>query len=183
LHIATVVRKHKKMTVHMRLLFFLIFILFTLKINCQNNQVKVQLTKGDTLSDLGHLFLEIVQSDSVIKYTNTKINGYFEFNDIPNGNYILRVVNLGFADFVINNLNIKNDTILNVTYVTPCFKHKAGDSIKCVGGHTDHIIPIEYGKPTSQSLKKAKKGLIRLGGCFVSHCSPRYYCTIHKKNL
>ena len=28
---------------------------------------------------------------------------------------------------------------------------------KCIGGHTDHIIPIVYGEPTPLTMEKAQK--------------------------
>ena len=45
--------------------------------------------------------------------------------------------------------------------------------------HSNRIIPIVYGEPTSTSLKKAEQGIIKLGGCIVDIHSPRWHCKKH----
>ena len=49
--------------------------------------------------------------------------------------------------------------------------------------HTDHILPIVYGIPTSEEKQKALKGIVFLGGISDSDCDPKYYCTIHSRKL
>jgi len=61
--------------------------------------------------------------------------------------------------------------------------HKKRPKQSCVGGHTDHIIPIVYGEPTEKTMKKAELGLVHLGGCVMSDSDPKFYCTIHKIEL
>jgi hypothetical protein len=61
--------------------------------------------------------------------------------------------------------------------------HKKRQKPSCVGGHTDHIIPIVYGLPSEEMMKKAELGLIHLGGCVISDSDPKFYCTIHKIEL
>jgi hypothetical protein len=58
-----------------------------------------------------------------------------------------------------------------------------GKKPTCIGGHTDHIIPIVYGLPTEKTMTKAEKGLVHLGGCIVSEDDPKYYCKIHQVEL
>jgi len=53
----------------------------------------------------------------------------------------------------------------------------------CIGGHTDHIVPIVYGMPTEETMRKAELGLVHLGGCVMSDSDPKFYCTIHKIEL
>jgi hypothetical protein len=48
------------------------------------------------------------------------------------------------------------------------------------GGHTDNIIPIEYGMPTREAAEEEKEGKIMLGGCCEEDDSPQHYCKTHK---
>jgi hypothetical protein len=38
------------------------------------------------------------------------------------------------------------------------------------------VIKIIYGMPNKKLMKQADKGLVRLGGCVVNDCFPKYYC-------
>jgi hypothetical protein len=63
---------------------------------------------------------------------------------------------------------IASDTIAQSTKVCPhCH-------------HSDNVIPIRYGKPTQETIKKAEKGEVKLGGCMVSATSPKFYCNKDK---
>ena len=53
----------------------------------------------------------------------------------------------------------------------------------CIGGHTDHIVPIIYGMPTEEMMRKAELGLVHLGGCGMADSDPKFYCTIHEIEL
>ncbi len=43
------------------------------------------------------------------------------------------------------------------------------------------VTKIFYGMPTEKYLKLGEEGKIRLGGCMINECSPKYYCK--KDNL
>ena len=67
---------------------------------------------------------------------------------------------------------------------TPCpYHYPATSRPACVGGHTDRLVPIVYGRPTPQAVRQAKQGNLVLRGCLVSDCDPRYYCPVHKRDL
>jgi hypothetical protein len=67
---------------------------------------------------------------------------------------------------------------------TPCpYGYPAAARPACVGGHTDRLLPIVYGRPTPHTLRRARQGTVVLRGCLVSGCDPRYYCPVHKKDL
>ncbi len=53
----------------------------------------------------------------------------------------------------------------------------------CLNGHTDHIIPIIYGMPTEKTMEKAVQGKVHLGGCIIEEGGPKYYCTLHNKEI
>ncbi|RZK50038.1 MAG: hypothetical protein EOO59_16140 [Hymenobacter sp.] len=66
----------------------------------------------------------------------------------------------------------------------PCpYRYPAASRPACVGGHTDRLLPIVYGRPTPHTLRQAQQGRLVLRGCLVSGCDPRYYCPIHKRDL
>ncbi|HEX8326674.1 MAG TPA: hypothetical protein VF629_03975 [Hymenobacter sp.] len=66
----------------------------------------------------------------------------------------------------------------------PCpYRYPAASRPACVGGHTDRLIPILYGLPSPQMMEQSRQGKVRLGGCEITGCDPRYYCPIHKKDL
>jgi len=52
-----------------------------------------------------------------------------------------------------------------------------------VGNHQDNIIPIIYGEPTGETMKKVQEGLVHLGGCIITDIEPKYFCKIHKKKF
>jgi len=72
--------------------------------------------------------------------------------------------------------------ILAMLFVSGQNKPAGKDSIKtCPACHKkDQVIPISYGKPGPETIKKANKGEIKLGGCMISGTSPRFYCKTDK---
>ncbi|MDB5200646.1 MAG: hypothetical protein JWQ27_55 [Ferruginibacter sp.] len=86
----------------------------------------------------------------------------------------------------IDSIHVTGDSTINLTtsYPGPCqFNYPKDFKPGCAYGHSDNIVRIVYGYPTQKNMRKAKKGLIHLGGCVISDCDPRYYCTIHNKDL
>ena len=66
----------------------------------------------------------------------------------------------------------------------PCLYTPLGQDPVCVEGHRNGIIPIVYGFVTDdKTIQRAKRGEIKLGGCLVAYCHPRYYCPLHDKGL
>ncbi len=66
----------------------------------------------------------------------------------------------------------------------PCpYHYPATRRPACVGGHTDRLLPLVYGRPTPQTQRQARQGRVVLRGCLVSACDPRYYCPVHKREL
>jgi len=52
---------------------------------------------------------------------------------------------------------------------------------KC--GSKKDVIPINYGLPMPELMKKAERGEIRLGGCVVSENDPQWYCKKCQKDI
>jgi hypothetical protein len=168
----------------MKLISTLAILLLTLNVFCQNKQLKGYIIKKDSLLDYKYLTITLDQGDTTIQRAIPDTKGYFSIKDIVAGSYRLSIQQIGTRDMVIDNLNIKNDTTIRLVYPPPCkFIYKNKKKVRCIKGHTNRIIPIVYGMPSEQMMKKAEKGLIHLGGCIVSDCDPHFYCTIHKKEL
>ena len=131
-----------------------------------------------------YVFVELKQNGTTINYGRSDSAGTYLFEGIKPGMYSLFVSEIGYRPLRIDSIYLLNDSsvTLNITYPVPCV---ASNGIKpaCFGGHTDHIIPVKYGFPNEAMMRQAKKGKIHLGGCLKYGCDPRYYCTIHKKEL
>ena len=70
------------------------------------------------------------------------------------------------------------------TAAAPCpYNYPAAHRPACVGGHSDRLLPIVYGRPTPRTQRQARQGKVVRRGCLVSGCAPRYYCPIYKKDL
>lgn len=65
-----------------------------------------------------------------------------------------------------------------------CLYALPGQAPACVGGHRDGIIPILYGLVMdTKTLRRARRGEIKLGGCMELECESYYYCTRHGVRL
>lgn len=152
----------------------------------QTGQLVGHITKQDSTLDFGYLTILLKQGKTIIAGTVPGNIGDFNFRVPKEGIYSIVVQQLGFRDAITDSIKISNSTIteINLAYPPICkFIYKAGEIPKCVGGHTDNIIPILYGLPSDKSLKQAQKGKIYLGGCVVTDCDPQYYCKTHKREL
>jgi hypothetical protein len=43
-------------------------------------------------------------------------------------------------------------------------------------GSAEDTVPIVYGFPTEETMERAKRGRVVLGGCMVSSESPQWHC-------
>jgi hypothetical protein len=168
----------------MRVLFVHFLFFVSLTTYCQNGQIVGQIVRNnDPFLEYKYLTAILKQGDSVIKGTIPDQSGIFKIGEINKGIYSLTIRQIGYRDFVTDSLQILGDTILqlNLKYPPTCIYIYAKDqNLTCKNGHSDKIIPIVYGLPTKKTMNKAKKGLVKLGGCIVSECDPHYFCTVHK---
>ncbi|RYY33812.1 MAG: hypothetical protein EOP46_15350 [Sphingobacteriaceae bacterium] len=167
----------------MRALLFIGLLLAWCPLWAQTVSLKVHVIDKDSLKYSLHLKLSLIQNDSVIKHPRVDKHGDYIFTDVPAGSYSLQLEELGTRTRNIS-LNFTRDTLLTFNYPLPCeYVYVKGVKPKCVGGHTNNIIPIAYGLPSKKTMRKAKKGKIHLAGCVVTDCDPMYYCTVHKREL
>ena len=169
----------------MRYSILVILFLLSLNVFSQKGQIIGHIKLQDTL--LEYKNLTVILRDSIIKGgAHPDTNGYFKIENIKVGSYYLEINKHLSEKNVVDSIRIVSDTTvnLNLSYPLPCkYIYVKGQRPKCLEGHTDHIIPIRYGFPNEKTMAKAKKGKIYLGGCIVSDCDPRFYCTIHKIKL
>ena len=167
-------------------LFTLLFIFNTLTIFGQTGQKLGIIQKRDSLLNFKYLTVLLIKDSSEVKGTIPAKSGEFSIKEVPKGIYSLVMRQIGFRDAFTDNIVVSDGktTELNLNYPPPCeFVYGKNAEVKCIGGHTDNIIPIVYGLPTKRTMNRAKKGLVRLAGCIVSECDPQYYCKMHKLEL
>lgn len=118
--------------------------------------------------------------NKLIENTITDINGKFEIKNIKEGAYKLKFYLLPYHQAFDTIVNIYNDSIISIKINYPC-PNGLSKSIKvCPLGHKNKIIPITYGLHSKRTIKKAEKGKIKLGGCIVTECNPKWYCKVHE---
>jgi hypothetical protein len=66
--------------------------------------------------------------------------------------------------------------LFDIVHPGPC-----SESLKTCpnGNHSDNLIPIVYGLPGKKSRRKSENGKIKLDGCIVTGCDPKWYCKQH----
>lgn len=167
----------------MRALIFIGLLLPWFAVRAQTGILKIHVIDKDSLTYPLPLTFSLKQNDFLINPAPVEKPGHYLFTDIPIGKYILMYEDLGRRTRGINVVFTRDTTII-INYPVPCkFVYVKGVKPKCIGGHTNDIIPIVYGLPSKKTMKQFKKGTIRLGGCMVTDCDPMYYCTLHNKDL
>jgi len=125
------------------------------------------------------------QADKIITGGITNSSGVFVVKSIPIGTYDIAIESVGYRTEILPNIVVSSDTLLPIIlFPGPCkYVYAKNVQVKCVGGHTDRIVPITYGLPGKRLLKEAKEEKLCLGGCQTTGCDPKYYCLIHKKEI
>jgi hypothetical protein len=125
------------------------------------------------------------QADKVVTGGSTDSAGVFIVKSIPIGTYDVDIESIGYRTETLTNVVISSDTLLpTIPFPGPCkYIYRKDVQVACVGGHTDHIVPIVYGLPGKRLMEKAKKEKLYLGGCQITGCDPKYYCLTHRKEL
>ncbi|WP_181309092.1 carboxypeptidase-like regulatory domain-containing protein [Rufibacter sp. XAAS-G3-1] len=170
----------------MKWLSTLLLIYSSLTVFGQNGQIAGVIQKRDSLLDFKYLTIFLIKDSSEFKGAIPATSGEFSIKEVPEGIYSLIIRQIGFRDAFTDNIVVSDGktTKLNLKYPPPCgFVYAKNTQVKCIGGHTDNIIPIVYGLPTKRTMNRAEKGLVRLAGCIISECDPQYYCKIHKLEL
>lgn len=78
-------------------------------------------------------------------------------------------------------LEILHDSVINFRIPDTLFYQCLYKTKACPLCHkSDYVVPYIYGKPGSRAINMARKGEIKLAGCFLSNTSPRFYCKTDK---
>jgi hypothetical protein len=64
---------------------------------------------------------------------------------------------------------------INIKLPKSCEAARASNTCPVCRSNKD-VIPIQYGLPTPETRKNAKRGLVHLGGCIIFPCAPRHFC-------
>jgi hypothetical protein len=161
----------------MKPIILLILIFTSLIAFTQKGQINGQIVKSGSLP-YPYFIVSLKQAGSIIQEAVPDAEGRFTLNEVEKGFHSLIVKRPFYGDYIADSLLVVIDKPIYLN-IHPCFPTK-GKTPKCVGGHTDQIIPIAYGKSTAETMKKAKQGVVRIGGCLVTGCDPNYYCTLHE---
>lgn len=125
------------------------------------------------------------QEEATLTGTSTDNEGHFRVDAIPPGTYDVEIQALFFRPKTVRGVVVTTAAEpLVFDFPGPCtFLYAGNQRPACIGGHTDHLLPIVYGLPGKRTLARAKAGKIHLGGCQLTGCDPRYYCPLHRKEL
>jgi hypothetical protein len=171
----------------MKPVLIILFITISFFGNSQNGQIAAHLSSTNPLYNTSGLHIVLKKGYMVMNETKTDGEGKFHINSISPGWYTLVIDHIGYRwEFTMDSIKMVKDSTLQleIDYPGLCrFVYENEKNPKCKEGHTDNIIPIVYGKPLRETVQKAEKGLIYLGGCMVTDRDPHYYCTIHKRKL
>ena len=131
----------------------------------------------------GYYFIQA--GSNIITGGTSDSAGVFTVKSIPRGSYTVDITAIGYRTATLAPVVISADTLLPaISFPGPCkYVYAKGLPIACVGGHTDHIVPLMYGLPGKRLMKKAAQGKVHLAGCQRTDCDPHYYCLIHNKEL
>ena len=145
----------------MKSIILSIFIFISLIAFTQKKQINEQIIKSGSLP-YHYFIVSLKQAGAIIQEAIPDAEGRFILNDVEKGFYSLIVKRPFHGDYIADSLLVVTDKPIYLN-IYPCFQAK-GETPKCIGGHTDQIIPIVYGRPTTETMKDAKKGLVRIGG-------------------
>jgi hypothetical protein len=156
----------------------------------QRSQAQVTTLTGtvkDTESPHGFSAATLLfkQGEATITGASTDSTGRFRVATITPGTYDVEIQALGFRTKTVRGVVVSAASEPFVLdFPGPCtFIYSGNQRPACVGGHTDHLLPIVYGLPGKKAMARAKAGKIYLGGCQLTGCDPRYYCPLHQKEL
>jgi hypothetical protein len=152
-------------------------------------QLIVKITLAQTGTIKGKIFdtiekVELAYSKVLIMNTNieseTNYEGVFIFENVPVGIYDV-IIRSSYPDTILRDIVVAQDEVLqlNITYPSVC-PYTSQTNTCPVCKMSDKSSPIIYGKPTMEMIKKSRKGEVQLGGCIISNCSPKWYCSRDK---
>ena len=144
--------------------------------------IKIALINADTTYPY-YLDTWVKKGDSIATRIAITGSGTYHFGNFKEGIYNLELHDHRSRRMNIDTVRIATDSIttLSISYPGLCeYIYPKNYKPVCPRGNSDSIVNIFYGFPNNKAWKKAKNGLIHLGGCIITDCDPKYYCKIHK---
>ncbi len=127
------------------------------------------------------LFKENIRLDS----TSANISGDFIYTKLGPGIYKLVFSGRGQETKIIDNIVVEDQQVLKIRIRmkgTCLYDYPDNYIPVCPENHADKIIPIVYGlvlRLKSKANEKQEPDFFS-GGCVITGCDPKFYCTIHK---
>lgn len=118
------------------------------------------------------------------KGTLSDNKGSFFIEEVPTGTHQLKIECIGYRDTVMQvEIQPCRTTALIVNFPIGChFRSHKGN--KCPYCHkSDKAIPIVYGLPSKRMMMLAEKNKMKLAGCQITGCDPKWYCTRDEKEF
>jgi Carboxypeptidase regulatory-like domain len=155
----------------------------TFVLSCLMSKAQTGMLEGRILTKIGSAIIEdavvlVLKDDKVINSSKTNENGEFKIIKVPQGKYKVIIRFYDREALLSEQIEIASNktTKLNGTFPNQCETIEK----RCPRGHVDLLISIHYGLPSSELMTDANMGKVRLGGCIVTHCDPKWYCKKHR---
>jgi hypothetical protein len=152
---------------------------------CQQGQLSGQVLEGNGPTGSAGVTITLQRADSILAGTLAGSNGAFTLPAVPVGTYdlVLRMIGYRTERLVGVQVTLQAKALV-LPFPGPClYSYTKHQQPTCLAGHTDHLIPMVYGLPSKHTMQRARRGKVRLAGCQITGCDPRYYCPIHRKEL
>jgi len=182
-------QQHKCATVSRKQMKLSLIISFAFRFNacfCQAGAIHVVISNPDSSNINEAVFVDLKLGTQEISSGYQLFSKSFSFEKLVPGSYKITVHKIGSRLETYDNVQVRDiqTTDLAITYPPPCrFIYSDNYTPMCPLGHSDHIVPIVYGLPAKSTMDKSKKEKVHLGGCIVTGCDPRFYCTIHDREF
>ena len=147
------------------------------------------LTTNAQCSIAGHLYDQVKKTN--VQFAEIQLLGFPNKNNISTytdslGNYFMDSIPVGsqsflfyasgYQDTIVYDIPFKKDSITYVNILYPTFCKYSDMKSNCpICLKKNKVIPIIYGYPSDKMRKKNEQGKIRLGGCILTGCDPKWY--------
>ena len=158
-------------------LFFSFFIFYQFSFS-QKGSLKGYIYDIQKKERIGFTTIKIIELN---KYGVSDFDGNFLIKNIPIGIYNVNIRYPLRIDTTFTSIKISQDSIteLNVEFLFYC-KYDNNNKTCPVCNKKNNVTRIVYGYPSLKLLKAASKGKVKLGGCVITDCDPKWYCSKDK---
>jgi hypothetical protein len=146
--------------------------------NGQTGSIKGKLIYRPTTFAHEGVTISILKGTTVIASVVTDEKGNYSVSKIEEGKYTVRVREYSREALLKDAIVIVENELKRIDLIYP--DNCSATEKFCPRFHTNNIIRIVYGLPAKALMDRAERGEVHLGGCIVTDCDPKWYCTIHK---